>query len=57
MFLNKKDVDSFKGFGFLEKDIDRLRLEVKQILLEQNDDYLDHIKDQEDSNFDRSLNK
>ena len=47
MFLIKNDVDLFSESGFLKSDINRLCLELKKILNEQNEDCLDHTKDQE----------
>ena len=49
MFLNKNDVNFFYECGFLEGDINFLFKEFKNILLESIEDYLDHIKNQEES--------
>ena len=44
LFLIKNDSDLLKESGFLKSDINRLPLEFKNILLEQYEDKLDHIK-------------
>ena len=38
MFMIKNDIDFLTECGFLEKDINRLCLEFKNILLEQNEE-------------------
>ena len=45
MFLIKNNVDLLSECGYLKNDIKRLNLEFKKILMEQNEDYLDFIKD------------
>ena len=57
MFLIKNDSDLFKECGFLKSDINRLSLEFENILLEQNEDYLDHIENEEESIIEKILNK
>ena len=57
LFLIKKDVDLLRGCGFLKKYIIRLSLEFKNILMEQNEDYLDHIENQEESVIEKVLKK
>ena len=57
MFLNKNDVNFLYECGFLKGDIDFLYREVKNILLELNEDYLDHIKNQEEAIIEKILNK
>ena len=49
MFLNKNDVNFLYECGFLKGDINFLYEELKNILLELNEDYLDYIKNQEES--------
>ena len=44
----KKIFDSFKQCGFLNNDNVRLSEEFKNILIEQNEEYLIFIKDQEE---------
>ena len=57
MFLIKNDVNFLYECGFLKRDITFLYNEFKKNLLEVNEDYLDHIKNQEDSIIERILNK
>ena len=40
-----------------KSDINRLDEEIKKILLEQNEEYLDYIKNQEDAIIEKMLNK
>ena len=46
-FLLKMDNDLIKERGFLESDNNRLCLEIKTILIEQNEEYLNYIKKEE----------
>ena len=57
MFLIKIDVNNLYECGFLKGDIIFLYEEFKNILIELNEDYLDHIKNQEESIIERILNK
>ena len=57
MFLIKNDVKFLYEFGFLKGDINFLYKEFKNILLEPSDEYLDHIKNQEESIIERIFNK
>ena len=57
MFLIKNDVNFLYECGFLKGDINFLYREFKKILLELNGDYLDHIKNQEESIIEKILNK
>ena len=57
MFLIKNDVDMLYECGFLRGDINFLSKEFKNILLELNEDYLDLIKNQEESVLEKFLNK
>ena len=57
MFLIKNDVNFLYECGFLKGDINFLYKEFKNILLEWNEDYLDHIKNQEESILEKFLNK
>ena len=56
MFLIKNDVNFLYECGFLKGDINFLCKEFKNILLEMNEEYLDHIKNQEESIFENFLN-
>ena len=57
MFLIKNDVNLLYECGFLKGDINFLSKEFKNILLELNEDYLNHIKNQEESIIEKILNK
>ena len=57
MILIQNDKNLLLEIGFSERDVDRLILEFKNILLEQHENYLDYVKDQEESNFEKFLNK
>ena len=57
MFLIKNDANFLYECGFLEGDIKLLYKEYKNILLELNEDYLDQIRNQEESILKRFLNK
>ena len=43
MLLIKNDEHLLKECGFLKSDINRLNLEFKNILMEQNEEYLEYI--------------
>ena len=57
MFLIKIDKDLLKVFGLLKNDIIRLCLEFKNILMEQNAEYLEYIKNEEESVIETILEK
>ena len=57
IFLIKNDKNLLREVGFSESDINRLNFECKNILIEMNEDYLDHIKNQEESILEKFLNK
>ena len=56
MFLIENDVDFLYECGFLKRDINFLNKELKNILLELNENYLDLIKNQEKSYLEQFLN-
>ena len=56
-FLIQNVKNSLKEIGFSERDINQLNLEFKNILLEEHEDYLDYIKNQEESILEKILNK
>ena len=56
MFLIKNDKDLLLEIGFSERDINSLNKEFKNILLELNEEYLDHIKNQEEAIIEKILN-
>ena len=57
MFLIKNDVNFLYECGFLKGDINFLYKEFKNILLELNEDYLDHIKNRKEAIIEKILNK
>ena len=57
MFLIKNDLDLLNEFSFLKNDINRLSLEFRNILMEQNEVYLSFIEKEEESNIEKFLNK
>ena len=57
MFLIENDVNFLYECGFLKGDINFLYKEFKNILLELNEDYLDYIKNEEESIIEIILNK
>ena len=57
MFLIKIDENLLKDCGFLKNDIHRLSLEFKNISMEQKEEYLDYIKNEEESITEKILNK
>ena len=57
LFLIKNDVNFLYEHGFLKSDIIFLYKEFKNILLELNEDYLDHIEKQEESKLEKFSNK
>ena len=57
IFLTLNDKDFSKECGFLKNDIHRLSLEFKLILTEENEKYLDYIKNEAESIFEKILNK
>ena len=56
IFLIKNDKDLLLEIGFSERDINSLNKEFKNILLELNEEYLDHIKNQEEAIIEKILN-
>ena len=57
LFLIQNDADVIKECGFLKSEINRLNQEYKIFLLEQNEEYLDYIKNQEEAIIEKILNK
>ena len=57
LFLIKNNVDMLYECGFVRGDINFLSKEFKNILLELNEDYLDLIKNHEESVLEKFLNK
>ena len=57
LFLIKNGDDSLTECGFLKSDIHHLCLEFKKNLPEQNEEYLDYIRNQKESILEEILNK
>ena len=57
IFFIKNDVDLLNECEFLKNDINRLNNEFKNILLQQNEEYLSYIKNEEESILEMILNK
>ena len=57
IFLIQNDKNLLKEIGFSKNDILLLNLEFKNVLLEEFENYLDYIKDQEESFLEKFLNK
>ena len=57
IFLIKNDNKFLQECGFLMSDINCLNKEFKNILTEQNDEYLSYIKNEEESLIEDFLNK
>ena len=57
IFLIQNDKNLLREVGFSKNDIDRLNLDFKNILIEQNEEYLDYIKNEEESILEKFLNK
>ena len=57
IFLIQIDKNLLKEVGFSKNDLNLLNLEFKNILLEEFENYLDYIKNQEESILEKFLNK
>ena len=57
IFLIQNDKNLLNEIGFSKNDINRLNIEFKNILLEQNEEYLDYIRNEEESILEKFLNK
>ena len=56
-FLIQNDEKFLHDIGFSERDINRLNLEFKNIVIEQHEEYLDYIKNEEESIIEKFLKK
>ena len=56
-FLIQNDENLLKEIGFSKNDINLVNLEFKKILLEEFENYVDYIKDKEESILEKFLNK
>ena len=57
IFLIQNDKNLIKEIGFNKKHINLLSIEFKNLLIEKNEEYLDFIKNEEESIIERILNK
>ena len=57
LFLIQNEKNLLNEIGFSKNDINHLNLEFKNILLEEFEHYLSHIKIEEESIIERILNK
>ena len=57
MFLIRNDVNLLYECGFLKEDIHYLYQKFRDILLELNEEYLDYIKNEEESVLEKFLNE
>ena len=57
VFLIQNEKDLLREVGFSERDINRLNLEFKNFSTEQHEEYLDYIKNEEESIIEKTLNK
>ena len=58
IFLTKDDKNLLQEeVWFSKNDINQLSVEFKNILYEQLENYLEYVKDQEESNIEKILNK
>ena len=57
VFLIQNDKNLLHEVGFSQRDINRLSIEFKNILLEEFEEYLSCIKNQEESIIEKILNK
>ena len=57
MFFIKTDNHLLTKVGFNKNNRNQLSLEFKNILLEQNDEYLDYVKNEEESVVEKILSK
>ena len=57
IFLIQNEKNLLNEIGFSKNDINPLNLELKNILLEEFEDYLSYIKNEQESIIERILNK
>ena len=57
MFIIEKDKNSLREIGFSKIDIILLNLEIRKFLKEGHEEYLDYIRNEEESIIERILNK
>ena len=57
IFSIQNDKNLLHEVGFSERDINRLNLKLKYILILQYEEYLDYVKNEEESVIEKFLNK
>ena len=57
IYLFKNDNKHLQECGFLKSDIDSLKKEFKNILIEHNEEYYSYVTNQEEFVMERILNK
>ena len=57
IFVIQNDQDLLHEICFSERDINRLNLEFKNILIEDHEDYLENIMNEEESKIEKILHK
>ena len=57
LFLIKNDKKKILEVGFIERDINRLSFGFENILTEQHEEYLDFIRNEQESVIEKFLNK
>ena len=57
ILLIQNDKDLLHGVAFSERDISRLNKDFKNILIEEHENYLDYIKNEEESIIEKILNE
>ena len=57
IFLIQNNENLLREIGFNENDINLLKLDFENILIEQNENLLSYIKNQEESIIEKILNK
>ena len=57
IFIIQNDKNLLKEIGVSKNDINLLNLEFKNVLLEEIENYLDYIKNEEESILEKFLNK
>ena len=55
IFLIQNDKNLLKEIGFSKNDINRLSIGFKNILIEQHEEWLDYIKNEEESIIEKLL--
>ena len=55
IFLIQNDKNLLNEIGFSQRDINRLSIEFKNILIEQHEEWLDYIKNKEESIIEKLL--